>query len=177
MRGYAQIINNSQQKNNLTKLMHGYKIESINITEIFNDLFGQNFSVDYFISAKEISELNIDNLNILKQENYPLLNKTLKHSLNYLYLRLNVEKVLSEIYNVNTLKYDMLSNIIFESFKGNDSISSNHRVFFTSRKTLLNEFNHFEGNLNIFQPAIDISDTALEKEKKSIMEYLENLQN
>jgi len=63
----------------------------------------------------------------------------------------------------------------YESFKGNDNIK--HRIFFTSRKTLLNEFNHFEGNLNIFQPAIDISDTALEKEKKSIMEYLENLQN
>ena len=34
MRGYAQIINNSQQKNNLTKLMHGYKIESIINTKI-----------------------------------------------------------------------------------------------------------------------------------------------
>jgi ABC-type dipeptide/oligopeptide/nickel transport system ATPase subunit len=176
MRGYAQIIN-SDKKNNLTKLMHGYKTDNINITEIFNVLFDQNINTDYFVSAKEISELNIDGLNILKQENYPLLNKTLKHSINYLYLRLNVEKVLSEKYNVNTSKYDMLSNIIFESFKGNDPINIRHRIFFTSRKTLLNEFNHFEGNLNIFQPAIDISDTALEKEKKSIMEYLENLQN
>ena len=38
------------------------------------------------------------------------------------------------------------------------------RVFFTSRKTLLNEFNHFEGNMNIFQPAIDITQAALQKE-------------
>ena len=37
-------------------------------------------------------------------------------------------------------------------------------MFFTSRKTLLNEFNHFEGNMNIFQPAIDITETALQKE-------------
>ena len=44
----------------------------------------------------------------------------------------------------------------------------NHRVFFTSRKTLLNEFNHFEGNMNIFQPAIDITETALQKEVTDI---------
>lgn len=43
-----------------------------------------------------------------------------------------------------------------------------YRVFFTSRKTLLNEFNHFEGNMNIFQPAIDITETALQKEVTDI---------
>lgn len=43
-----------------------------------------------------------------------------------------------------------------------------YKVFFTSRKTLLNEFNHFEGNMNIFQPAIDISKTALQKEVQDI---------
>lgn len=42
------------------------------------------------------------------------------------------------------------------------------RVFFTSRKTLLNEFNHFEGNMNIFQPAIDITKSALQKEISEI---------
>lgn len=47
--------------------------------------------------------------------------------------------------------------------------------FFTSRKTLLNEFNHFEGNMNIFQPAIDITDIALNEEKESILDYLEKL--
>lgn len=44
----------------------------------------------------------------------------------------------------------------------------NNRVFFTSRKTLLNEFNHFEGNMNIFQPAIDITEAALQKEVADI---------
>ena len=46
------------------------------------------------------------------------------------------------------------------------------RVFFTSRKTLLNEFNHFEGNMNIFQPAIDITKSALQKEITEIEEKL-----
>lgn len=48
-------------------------------------------------------------------------------------------------------------------------------MFFTSRKTLLNEFNHFEGNMNIFQPAIDITNEALKKERESIISYLEEL--
>ena len=61
--------------------------------------------------------------------------------------------------------------------KNDDSIEVSkqkikHRVFFTSRKTLLNEFNHFEGNMNIFQPAIDITDEALEKEREDINKYL-----
>ena len=41
-----------------------------------------------------------------------------------------------------------------------------------SKKTLLNEFNHFEGNLNIFQPAIDISDVMLNKEVEEIEQIL-----
>jgi hypothetical protein len=40
---------------------------------------------------------------------------------------------------------------------------------------LLNEFNHFEGNMNIFQPAIDISDKALKKESEDIIQFLSQL--
>lgn len=47
--------------------------------------------------------------------------------------------------------------------------------FFTSRKTLLNEFNHFEGNMNIFQPAIDITETMLQKEVEAIESKLTQL--
>ena len=36
-----------------------------------------------------------------------------------------------------------------------------NRIRLTSKKTLINEFNHFEGNLSIFQPAIDITDQVL----------------
>ncbi len=48
-------------------------------------------------------------------------------------------------------------------------------IFFLSRKTLINEFNHFEGNMNIFQPAIDISDSSLKKEKEDIVNALNSL--
>ena len=53
----------------------------------------------------------------------------------------------------------------------------NFRVFFTSRKTLLNEFNHFEGNMNLFQPAIDISSMALKKENDDIEQALEKVRS
>lgn len=59
-----------------------------------------------------------------------------------------------------------------QAFKGNDPESKSRRIFLTSRKTLLNEFNHFEGNMNIFQPAIDITDTALNKERDDIISFL-----
>jgi len=49
------------------------------------------------------------------------------------------------------------------------------RVKLTSKKTLINEFNHFEGNLSIFQPAIDITDTALAKEKAEILLLVERI--
>jgi len=67
----------------------------------------------------------------------------------------------------------MLNQIIREAFECsiNDldyEKKMEFKVFFTSRKTLLNEFNHFEGNMNIFQPAIDIKRSALDKEVKDI---------
>lgn len=174
MRGYAQIIANVKIKNKLTKLMHGYINEKINITKIYNELFNtNNIKTNYEISADDIIHIDIDFIKILKNENYPLLNKTLKHTLTYLYLRLNVEKKLADNYNINTNKYDQLGQIINRAFNNANDIKK--RIFLTSRKTLLNEFNHFEGNMNIFQPAIDISDTALINEKVGILDFLRDL--
>ena len=70
-----------------------------------------------------------------------------------------------------------IQQIIDDVFKRNDTSKVKERVFFTSRKTLLNEFNHFEGNMNIFQPAIDITDKALEIEKETILTKLKSLEN
>ena len=69
----------------------------------------------------------------------------------------------------------MLTNIITNAFNGNDSDAIHSRVFFLSRKTLLNEFNHFEMDMNIFQPAIDITNKALIKERELIMAKLAGL--
>ena len=76
----------------------------------------------------------------------------------------------------------MLTDIIQKAFRPTEGASQeqkdkarNNRVFFTSRKTLLNEFNHFEGNMNIFQPAIDITEAALQKEVADIENKLVEL--
>lgn len=177
MRGYAQITNHRTEKNRLTQLMHGYQNETVNITDIYNSLFGtSNITTSYEVSAKDISNIDIKNVEILRDNSqYPLLNKTLRHTLTYLYLRLNVEKTLVDLFNINTKKYDMLSSIIFKSFEGKTPEDKKNRIFLASRKTLLNEFNHFEGNMNIFQPAIDISDNALKKESEDIMQFLSDL--
>ncbi|WP_207667285.1 hypothetical protein [Clostridium sp. JN-1] len=183
MRGYANIIGDTETKDKLNKLMHGYETEDIDVTKIYNKLFGVNDNTieeSHIVSAKYITAINLKDLNsisILKNVNYPLLNRTLKHSLIYLYLRLNVEKTLVNLYSINTKNCDQLGKIIYKAF-GDNSNKKNleRRVFLTSRKTLLNEFNHFEGNMNIFQPAIDISDTILENEKNDILKFLANLE-
>ena len=178
MRGYSQIVCNDGVKNKLTTLMHGYNNEEQNVSEIYSQLFGDGtqFTEEYLISAQDIIDLNLDDIQIFRNETqYKLLEKTLRHTLTYLYLRLNVEKVLVSRFNINTNRQEMLSQIIFRSFRGEDLETKRKRIFLASKKTLLNEFNHFEGNMNIFQPAIDITDTALEKEKRDIIQFLENI--
>jgi len=69
----------------------------------------------------------------------------------------------------------MLSSIIYHSFHSDTKENIENRIFFLSKKTLLNEFNHFEMDMNIFQPAIDITNLALEKEKKEILAKLASL--
>lgn len=77
----------------------------------------------------------------------------------------------------------MLNDIIQKAFRSSDVNEDErrkkmeYRVFFTSRKTLLNEFNHFEGNINIFQPAIDISAAKLQKEIDDIEKILLEITN
>ncbi len=175
MRGFSQLICDVQTRNKLTSLMHGYNNEKQDITKIFKDLFGESmvFERSITIGADDIVNMDIEDIAIFNEgTEYKLLEKTLKHSLTYLYLRLRVEKTLVEKFNVNTSRYEMLSQIIFRAFSGDDLDSRKKRVFLASRKTLLNDFNHFEGNMNIFQPAIDITDSALEKEKDSILDFL-----
>lgn len=213
MRGYANIIGDSDSYVKLSKVMHGYETEKINLTTIYNKLFGDEyclkellilleekgyedinlaeeyrkmrsnkkslFLTQYDITVDDIIDLNLEDIEIIDSNNYPLLNHTLIHTLNYLILILKVEKELIRIYNIDITQNMSVQQIIMNAFKDktDDSIEVSkqkikNRVFFTSRKTLLNEFNHFEGNMNIFQPAIDITDEALEKEREDINKYL-----
>ena len=102
------------------------------------------------------------------------------HSFTYLFLRLLIEKKLVTKYNIDTESKGgakQLGQIISKAFPENSSNSDDmkNRVFLTTKKTLLNEFNHFEGNMSIFQPAIDITDQILEQEKTDILNFINEL--
>ena len=176
MRGYVKYIGNQVIKNQLTKLMHGYETEHVDLGQIYYSLFNNNLINNYTINISDILSLDICNLNeIIDKNEYPILNKVLCNNLTYLYLRLKTEKALVDKYSIDTAEYDQLSSIINQSFKDKTIKNSRMRIFFYSKKTLLNEFNHFEGNINIFQPAIDISENILIKERNEILDKLNNL--
>jgi len=178
IRGYSNIIGETEKYKELSKLMHGYEDEYIEVDKIYKELLNKEirFSEEHIISTKEICDIDMDDIKILKEDTqYKLLDKALYHNLCYLNLRLRVEKNLIDNFNLNIKKdkFPTLSQIIWNALK--DPQNKELRIFFMSRKTLLNEFNHFEGNFNIFQPAIDITDTDLKEEIVKISEYLEKI--
>ena len=180
MRGYANITNNKDERNELTKLMHGYMTDKVDIAGIYKKLFQNDGGVlpsSYEVSVADVLSKTIEGISILDTAVYPLLNKTLRQSFIYLFLRLKVEKALVAKFNINIKKKDQLGAIIDAAYpsSANNIAQIRKRIQLTSKKTLLNEFNHFEGNLSIFQPAIDITDQALIKEQTDIEDILSNL--
>ena len=180
MRGYANIIDDQELKEKLTQVMHGYKTERVNIAGIYARLFGvvnPLFNEAFEVSVPDILTYAIGDNDIVDKNTFPLLNRTLKHSFTYLYLRLIVEKTLVERSpNINTEHDKQLGQIIAKAFNNaTDDEQVKKRIELTSKKTLINEFNHFEGNMSIFQPAIDITDKSLKNEYDDIISLLSNL--
>lgn len=182
-RGYAMIQNDSDSKEALTSVMHGYKTESVDIASIYRSLFkisdeDNRLPPQLEISVESILEQNVDTVDIVARDEYPLLNKTLKHTFTYLFLRLYVEKTLVEKYDLVLNGKETLGVIIDKALPRNTSATiKSLRVRLNSKKVLVNEFNHFEGNMSIFQPAIDISDEVLSKEKASILAIMEEIKS
>ena len=182
MRGYAHILSDGNDIYcRLSELMHGYTNASENVSLIYEKLFGYRFD-DITISTADVIGLNCSSLAIIKCNKYPLLAETLRQTLIYYHLRMLVEKTLVDHYHLIISEEQMLAQIINKAFPIQAGVNTEenkkrkeNRVFFTSKKTLVNEFNHFEGNMNIFQPAIDISKQALSKEVLAIKERLERL--
>lgn len=178
MRGYAHInLDSNDYYGKLSDIMHGYGTGSLDVVPIYNSLFGEIFDGTEIIGINDILGIDCNNLDILDKTHFSLLADTLEQTLIYYHLRMKVEKELVDIFSLNTDKMPMLNQIIQRAFNCPETDPKykqmrNFKVFFTSRKTLLNEFNHFEGNMNIFQPAIDITKSALQKEIKKIEEKL-----
>ncbi|MDA3955766.1 MAG: hypothetical protein PF479_03480, partial [Oceanispirochaeta sp.] len=122
LRGYCQIINDIENKNKLTKIMHGYNQDRIDISEIYNSVFCTSIIQNsHIVSAEDIINYDVDSLNILREDNYPLLNNTLKHTLTYLHLRLKVEKSLVDHFGIDFNRNQLLTQIIQRSFPPGDS--------------------------------------------------------
>lgn len=179
MRGYANIICNKSLFDSLTQVMHGYKTEKVDIAKAYLELFGDHskyLPTSYEISVSDILSKTVDGVRLLDIEKFPLLDRTLRHSFVYLFLRLMVEKNLVEKFGVDTTRYKQLGQIISAAYPSeNDVEQIRNRIRLTSKKTLINEFNHFEGNLSIFQPAIDITDQALGKERTDLISFISTL--
>lgn len=149
------------------------------IQEEFDRYYDNNMDfLSIFCDKKEWN--NVVRYYIL--ERYPLLAETLRTTLIYYYLRMKVEKTLVEKFKIDIKSQDItsLNQIIQKAFSCNADSPEyekkiTYKVFFTSRKTLLNEFNYFEGNMNIFQPAIDINPKALNREVNAIELKLKEL--
>lgn len=179
MRGYANIANKRDIFENLTQVMHGYKTDSVDVAQAYIELFGNpdgRIQAPYNVTVADILLKSVEAVTIVDTNYFPLLNRTLKHSFQYLFLRLAVEKALVDKFNIDTTRYTQLGQIISAAFPDDNDIGQiRDRIRLTSKKTLINEFNHFEGNLSIFQPAIDITDQALSTEKANLMTFIENL--
>lgn len=177
IRGYAHICQDPDDYYGaLSNIMHGYNDSKINVAGIYDYFFGDVFGEAEEISTEDILAVDCNCLDFFDSNMYPLLAETLRQSLIYYYLRMKVEKTLVEVFNISIKDDDivLLNQIIMKAFSCSDENDPEFeykracRVFFASRKTLLNEFNHFEGNMNIFQPAIDISPVKLMKEVDDI---------
>ena len=142
----------------LSSIMHGYGTGSLNVVPIYNKLFGDVFDGQEIIGVTDILGIDSSNLDILDKTCFPLLADTLEQTLVYYHLRMKVEKELVDIFNLHPNNMTMLNQIIQQAFKCPNTADQNYekmrefRVFFTSRKTLLNEFNHFDCYTYIYQP-------------------------
>lgn len=184
IRGYAHIcLDQEDYYGLLSGIMHGYGTGSLDVVPIYNKLFGDVFDGQEIIGVTDILGIDSRNLDILDKTCFPLLADTLEQTLVYYHLRMKVEKELVDIFNLHPNNMTMLNQIIQQAFRCQNTADPKYkkmrefRVFFTSRKTLLNEFNHFEGNMNIFQPAIDITKASLQKEISEIEAKLIEIRN
>lgn len=178
MRSFAKITGDDSVYDNLMPLMHGYGNSSVDIAECYNILFcknkpnGELFETGkYILSAQDIITMQLsEDIEVVDIMEYPLLNKALRNTIEYLRMRLMVEKNLVKQFSISS-KCETTNDIVRAAYPANSKYSLRNRTKLMSKKTLLNEFNHFEGNLSIFQPAIDISDQILKKEQNEIEEF------
>ena len=168
MRSYFNLLpQHEDHYKKLCKLMHGYESQIIDINDEYKVCFGEKvMNNSYNVSVDDILQTEVGD-EIVDKEKYPVLNRTLYHTLNYLKLRLMVENTLynTDINKIDKNKTYQLHQIINIYLKDNYVLKTK----LISKKTLLNEFNHFEYDMCLFMPSLDISNNKLNEERDSII--------
>lgn len=201
IRGIAKMYGYENSWGRFSKIMHGSCSKRVNISSAYRKIILRTYkseinkprkigyvpTFDFKITADNlmgyVKQWYDDGCNdILDPSRYSLLNHALKHTVSYLYLRMHSEKILCKKFGINGegLRFgEVCIKAMTEASK--EYPSENKRIEewkagLLSKKSLVNEFNHYEGSLSIFQPAIDISDETLANEFKSIEEILKDIE-
>ena len=175
MRSYSNLLLSDNLYKKLCKLMHGYENDRVDVNEIFKELFDVDLlQTQYEVDVEDILQIDIKD-EIIDETKYPILNRTLYHNLNYLKLRLLVERTLynTDINKMNWGNHPKLHSMIEEYLKNNIDLKNK----LLSKKTLLNEFNHFEYDMCLFLPSLDISDSKLKEERDCIINICNDIKN
>lgn len=189
IRGMASITGDNDVYNALSKVMHGTQKEFVDVSACYKKVFNCSDSSPLIKGCKLNSEKIISLCSdrdwiehILRPDKYKLLDRTLRHTMAYLYLRIWAEEVICRKFDIKPdqdNKYMLFGKILSrmaeegeKKYPEDGKEIKKMKIQMMAMKTLVNEFNHFEGNLSIFQPAIDISDEILYQERTSIEKIL-----
>ena len=202
VRGVARIHGYDKSFERLSQIMHGTLTKSVNISAAYKWIITRRIKKETGKSAcngyvphgrtmltsdkviKRIREWRISGCpDILNPGKYGLLNKALKHIASFMYLRMYAEKVLCSKFGIDGS--DMLfGNICSKAMEKARTMYPSRseeimewKAGLMSKKALVNDFNHFEGSLSIFFPAIDVSDEVLQRESDSIEAILTAIEN
>ena len=202
VRGVARIHGYDKSFERLSQIMHGTLTKSVNISATYKWIITRRLKKEACQSdcngyvphwrtmltsdkvIKRIREWRISGCpDILNPGKYGLLNKALKHIASFMYLRMYAEKVLCSKFGIDGS--DMLfGNICSKAMEKARTMYPSRseeimewKAGLMSKKSLVNDFNHFEGSLSIFFPAIDVSDEVLQRESDSIEAILTAIEN
>ena len=78
-----------------------------------------------------------------------------------------------EVGNVEAVMDGDLNDFMEKYLKNNIDLKNK----LLSKKTLLNEFNHFEYDMCLFMPSLDISDNKLKEERDNIISICDDIKN
>ncbi|MBX9034601.1 AAA family ATPase [Gordonibacter massiliensis (ex Traore et al. 2017)] len=185
IRSWANLTGKTEAYEQCCSLMHcrNQDDSSVELTSLYQEVFeieSTDFSEVCVSSASlAIRELGELPESFVDKERYPLLNKTLAHNFAFYLLRLKVEHALLSYApeaEASLPRKPKLYNYVSACLcNGEDETERKWRRKILSKKTLLNSFSHFEWNVNVFQPAIDISDETLANETRDVLAMVEEI--